>query len=334
MNKLGIPLLLDKYSRFHNYLRISLTERCNFKCRYCVYDQDIDYTPNDKLLNSDELIRLAKMFVSVGVNKIRLSGGEPTIYKGLSKFIYEIGKIPEVKTLAMTTNGFLLHKKLDEYQNNGLNAINISLDTFNPIKFEYISRMKGHNNILKSIHKALEFENKIKLKINCVVMKGVNDNEILDYIEFIKDKPINVRFIEFFSIGNNGWNKNKMIPFKDIKNIIQNKYGSLTPIIDDPNETSKNFKLNNIQGSVSFITSVTEPFCGTCNRIRLLSDGNFRRCLHDDNMLNLKELLNETDDFILEKISNHLKEKKRAHAGMDIISKLQKDGYQMIKIGG
>lgn len=329
------PILQDNFNRFHNYLRISLTEKCNFSCRYCVYEQDIDYTPKDKRLTEDEFLRLTKCFVQAGVTKIRLSGGEPTIYKGLSRFISEIGTLPGIQTLAMTTNGLLLSKHLKEYKDHGLNALNISLDTFDDKKAEFISRRKGHHIVLKSIHTALEL-GYTNLKLNCVVMKGVNDDEIFDFIEFVRDKPINIRFIEFFSIGNNGWDKDKMIPFADSIKQIEEKYGKLKRKDDHYTDTAKNYTLEGIQGSISFITSVTQPFCGSCNRIRLLSSGHFRRCLHDDNMLNLKEMIQKgySDDVLLEAISTHLKGKKRAHAGMDIISKLQKDGLQMIKIGG
>jgi len=329
------PILQDGHNRFHNYLRISLTEKCNFSCRYCVYEQDIDYTPKEKRLTEDEFLRLTKCFVSAGVTKIRLSGGEPTIYKGLSRFISEIGTLPGIQTLAMTTNGLLLEKHLKEYKDNGLNALNISLDTFNAEKAEYISRRKGNHLVLKSIHTAIDL-GYTNLKLNCVVMKGVNDDEIFDFIEFVRNKPINVRFIEFFSIGNNGWDKDKMIPFETIISRIESKYGPLKRKDDHYTDTAKNYTLEGIQGSISFITSVTQPFCGSCNRIRLLSSGHFRRCLHDDNMLPLKEIIRKgySDDVLLETISTHLKGKKRAHAGMDIISKLQKDGLQMIKIGG
>ncbi len=329
------PILQDKFNRFHNYLRISLTERCNFSCRYCVYEQDIDYTPKHKLLSEDEFLRLTRLFVKAGVTKIRLSGGDPTVYKGLPRFIREIGQMPEIKTLAMTTNGLLLHKKIDEFHKNGLNALNISLDTFKEDKFEYISRAKGHHLVMKSIYRALDLGfNPVKL--NCVVMKGVNDDELLDFVEFVKHKPVNIRFIEFFSIGNNGWDKDKMVTFDEMKTRIENKYGPLIRKNDHFAETAKNYTLQGFVGSVSFITSVSMPFCGTCNRIRLLSDGNFRRCLHDDNMLHLKDIIlkNKSDDLLLEAISQHLKGKKKAHAGMDIISKMQTDGLQMIKIGG
>lgn len=331
----NLPILSDKFNRFHNYLRISLTEKCNMKCRYCVYDQDIQYSPKNKLLTNDQFLHLTKLFVKAGVTKVRLTGGEPTIYKGISKFIYEIGKLEGIKTLAMTSNGTILYKKLTEFKENGLTNLNLSLDTFNSKKAEYLTQTRFHSNVLKSIDKALEL-GITPLKINCVLMKGVNDDEVFDFIEFVRDKPINIRFIEFFSIGDNGWSKDKTVSFNSLKQQIEQKYGPLKPKNDHYTETAKNFNLESIQGDISFITSVTKPFCGSCNRIRLLSTGEFRRCLHDDNMFNFKVALeqNYSDDVILEAISQHLKGKKKAHAGMDIISSTMKNGVEMIKIGG
>jgi cyclic pyranopterin phosphate synthase len=327
------PILQDKFGRFHNYLRVSLTEHCSFNCVYCVYDQDIDYTPKNKLLTEDELLRMIKLLVSAGVTKIRLTGGEPTIYKGLPRLIEEVGGI--VKTLGMTTNGFMLHKKLEDYKKQGLNALNISLDSFNEAKSEMISRTKGHSFVMKSIYKAIDL-GYAPLKINCVMMKGVNDDELLDFVAFAKEYNVNIRFIEFFSIGNNGWSKDKMVSFSEMKSRIEEKFGPMIPIPMEFGDTAKNFNLTDFKGSVSFITSVTQPFCAKCNRIRLLSNGMFRRCLHDDRMLDLKDLLNKqaSDEAILEYMSSFIKRKEAAHAGMDIISKLQKDGLQMIKIGG
>ena len=329
-----LPILSDNHKRYHNYLRISLTEQCNFRCQYCSVSTQVDFTPKDQLCNEDHFLRMIHAFIQAGVTKIRLTGGEPTIYKGLSKLIYEIGQKEEVKTLAMTTNGYILHKKINEYAKNGLNAINISLDTFNEERFQTISRIKGLKHVLKSIDKALELG--IKVKINCVVMKGVNDDEICDFIEFVRDKNINVRFIEFFAIGDNLWNSNKMVSFKDMKEIIESKYGPLIRKNDHYTETAKNFTLEGFKGNISFITSATKPFCGGCNRIRLLSTGEFRRCLHDDNMLNIRKIidLGYKDDVLLEAISQHLKGKHKAHAGMEWIAENMKNGVQMIKIGG
>ena len=330
------PILMDNFGRFHNYLRISLTERCNFKCRYCsVSDESIVYTPKNQLLEYNQFFHLTKLFVQAGVDKIRLTGGEPTIYPHFDRFLYDVGQLKEIKSIGVTSNGSVLWKKLDEYQKNGLTHLNISLDTFRPEKNEYITQTKFHHNVLKSIDRALELGYK-PLKVNCVVMKGVNDNEILDFVEWVKDKPINIRFIEFFAIGDNQWSSNKMVSFQDMKNIIESKYGPLQQKAEQPNDTAKNFTLPGFVGSISFITPATENFCSTCNRVRLLSTGEFRRCLHDDHMLNIKELLSKgyPDDIILEAISVHLKGKKRQHADMDFIAEHMKHGKSMVKIGG
>ena len=330
------PILLDQYGRFHNYLRISLTERCNFKCQYCtVSDANIEYTPKNKLLKEDDFLRMIHLFVKAGVDKIRLTGGEPTIYKGLSRMIYEIGKMPQVKILGMTTNGATLYKKLDEYKQNGLNRLNISLDTFCPQKNEMITQTKFHGHVIKSIDKAISlgFE---PLKINCVVMRGINDNEIYDFVEYTREQNVNVRFIEFFAIGDNRWTESKMVKLEEMIQIIEQKYGKLERENDHYTETAKNFRLPGFKGSISFISSVSVPFCAGCNRIRLLSSGDFRRCLHDDNMLNLRSLIEQQlpDDIILEAISHHLKGKYKHHAGMDFISTQMKYGKSMVTIGG
>ena len=329
------PILQDSFGRFHNYLRISLTERCNFNCVYCVYDQDIQYTPKPELLTYDELVRLTKLFVYAGVDKIRLTGGDPLMYKKLPEFIKEIGGMPEVKKLGMTTNGFKLYQRLEEFKENGLNVLNMSLDSFVPEKAERLSRTKGYQHVIQSVHKAL-YLNYSPLKLNCVVMRGVNDDELLDFVEFVRDKNVNVRFIEFFSIGNNGWDRSKMVPYAEMKQRIEERFGPMTPSELKFGDTARNFTIPNFVGTVSFITSVSQPFCAKCNRVRLLSNGLFRRCLHDERMLDVKDAMRKgaSDQAILELISAFIKKKEAAHAGMDIISKLQTDGMRMIQIGG
>ncbi len=326
-------ILHDKFGRFHNYLRISLTEHCNFNCLYCVYDQDIQYTPKPELLTQEEMLKLTNLFISAGVTKIRLTGGEPTIFKGLPKFISEIG--PKVKQLGITTNGFMLYKHLEEYKKNGLNLLNISLDSFNTEKAEKIARTKGHKHVMRSVYKAIDLGYS-PLKINCVVMRGINDDELLDFVEFTRDRDVNVRFIEFFSIAENGWSANKMVPYKEMVSRIEAKYGPLKFDELKFGDTARNCKIDGFKGTVSFITSSSNPFCAKCNRIRLLSSGLFRRCLHDDRMFDLKDLLRKgaSDDAILESISSFMKKKEHGLAGMHNISKLQKNGLEMIKIGG
>ncbi|CAN1228749.1 GTP 3',8-cyclase, mitochondrial [Linum grandiflorum] len=241
-------MLVDSFGRMHTYLRISLTERCNLRCQYCMPSEGVELTPSPQLLTLDEIVRLAGLFVSSGVNKIRLTGGEPTVRKGLD-------------TLAITTNGLTLAKKLPNLKANGLTSVNISLDTLVPAKFEFLTRRKGHQRVVDSIHAAVECGYN-PVKVNCVVMRGLNDDEICDFVELTRDKPINVRFIEFMPFDGN-----------------MKQFPSLERIKDHPTETAKNFKIEGHLGTVSFITSMTEHFCAGCNRLRLLADGNFKVCL-------------------------------------------------------
>ena len=229
----------------------------------------------------------------------------------------------------------MLYKHLDTYKANGLNLLNISLDSFNEEKAEKIARTKGHKHVMRSVYKAIDLGYS-PLKINCVVMRGINDDELLDFVEFVRDKDVNIRFIEFFSIAENGWSANKMVPYKEMVSRIEEKYGPLQFEELKFGDTARNAKLPGFKGTISFITSSSNPFCAKCNRIRLLSSGLFRRCLHDDRMFDLKDLLRKgaSDDAMLESISAFMKKKEHGLAGMHNIERLQKNGLEMIKIGG
>ncbi|CAG8654929.1 3709_t:CDS:2, partial [Paraglomus occultum] len=190
--------LTDKFNRQHTYLRISVTERCNLRCTYCMPAEGIDLTPSDKLLSSDEIIRIARLFVSQGVTKIRLTGGEPTIRKDIVDLVGELNKLKPLglQTIAMTSNGIALPKKLPQLVENGLNLLNISLDTLDPLKFELITRRKGLNQVIRTIDQAISLGLR-PIKVNCVVMRGINDQEVADFVEFTRDRSVDVRFIEY-----------------------------------------------------------------------------------------------------------------------------------------
>ncbi|CAG8611656.1 2264_t:CDS:2, partial [Scutellospora calospora] len=190
--------LTDRFERQHTYLRISLTEKCNLRCTYCMPAEGVDLTPSHKLLTTKEIIHIARLFVSQGVNKIRLTGGEPTVRKDLVDLIGELGKLKKhgLQTLAMTSNGIALKRKLPELVKNGLNLLNISVDTLDPLKFELITRRKGLERVMESIDQAIDLGLR-PLKLNCVVVRGVNDQEVIDLIEMTRTKAIDVRFIEY-----------------------------------------------------------------------------------------------------------------------------------------
>lgn len=218
-------MLTDSFGRFHNYLRISLTERCNLRCQYCMPAEGVELTPKSHLLSQEEIVRLANLFICSGVNKIRLTGGEPTIRKDIEDICLHLSSLKGLKTLAITTNGIILKKKLPKLKECGLNALNISLDTLVPAKFEFMTRRKGHERVMESINSAIEIGFN-PVKVNCVIMRGVNDDEICDFVELTREKPINVRFIEFMPFDGNIWNSKKLVPYAEMLDTVVRYGGS------------------------------------------------------------------------------------------------------------
>lgn len=326
-------MLVDSFGRLHTYLRISLTERCNLRCQYCMPAEGLELTPSTRLLSKNEIIRLADLFVSSGVAKIRLTGGEPTIRKDIEEICLELSSLNGLKTLAMTTNGIILAHKLPRLRECGLSLLNISLDTLVPAKFEFMTRRKGHDRVMKSIDAAIELGYN-PVKVNCVVMRGFNDDEICDFVELTREKPINVRFIEFMPFDGNVWNVKKLVPYSEMLDILVKKFTGLQRIQDDPTETAKNFRIDGHLGMVSFITSMTEHFCAGCNRLRLLADGNFKVCLFGPSEVSLRDPLRHgvDDNELKEIIGAAVKRKKAAHAGMFDLAKTP--NRPMIHIGG
>lgn len=326
-------MLIDSFGRMHTYLRISLTERCNLRCHYCMPPEGVDLTPKPQLLSLNEILRLAYLFVTSGVDKIRLTGGEPTVRKDIEEACFHLSKLKGLKTLAMTTNGLTLARKLPKLKESGLTSVNISLDTLVPAKFEFLTRRKGHEKVMESINAAIEVGYN-PVKVNCVVMRGFNDDEICDFVELTRDRPINIRFIEFMPFDGNVWNVKKLVPYAEMLDTVVKKFPDLRRMQDHPTETAKNFKIDGHHGNVSFITSMTEHFCAGCIRLRLLADGNFKVCLFGPSEVSLRDPLrqNASDDELREIIGAAVKRKKAAHAGMFDIAKTA--NRPMIHIGG
>lgn len=194
----------------------------------------------------------------------------------------------------MTSNGIALERKLSTLKTNGLNALNISLDTMDPLKFQLITRRNGFEKVMRCIDEALRIEID-SLKVNCVVMKGINENEILKFVEFIKHRPLQVRFIEYMPFDGNKWNFKKFVSFKEMTDLIECAHGRLERISQDPNDTSKDYRLAKHEGSLGFITSMSKNFCGGCNRIRLTADGNLKVCLFGASEISLRDELRRGD---------------------------------------
>ncbi|OVA13061.1 Elongator protein 3/MiaB/NifB [Macleaya cordata] len=326
-------MLLDSFGRLHTYLRISLTERCNLRCQYCMPAEGVDLTSNPLLLSQNEIVRLANLFVSSGVDKIRLTGGEPTIRKDIEDICLQLSNLKGLKTLAITTNGITLARKLPKLKECGLNAVNISLDTLVPAKFEFMTRRKGHAKVMESINAAIDLGYN-PVKVNCVVMRGFNDDEICDFVELTRERPINVRFIEFMPFDGNVWNVKKLVSYSEMLDKVEQQFKSLKRLRDHPTDTAKNFRVDGFCGTVSFITSMTEHFCAGCNRLRLLADGNFKVCLFGPSEVSLRDPLRSgvDDEGLKEIIGAAVKRKKASHSGMFDIAKTA--NRPMIHIGG
>lgn len=332
-------ILVDNFKRKHTYLRISLTERCNLRCQYCMPEEGIDLTPNDKILTRQEIHKIAKLFVDAGVDKIRLTGGEPLVRKDIEDIAADLGSLPGLKTLAMTTNGIVLARKLPALHKAGLNLLNISLDTLDPDKFVLITRRNGHEKVLESIHLAIDMGYR-PVKINCVVMRGINDQEIGDFVAMTQNKPIEVRFIEYMPFDGNRWNDKKFVSYKDMLEIIKKRFSNLERVPDDemgPNETAKTWRVPSFMGRIGFITSMTDHFCNTCNRLRLTADGNLKVCLFGRTETSLRDAIRSgsSDEELKELISASVQRKKASHDGMyDMYQIAQNKNRPMIKIGG
>ena len=327
--------MTDSFARKHTYLRISISEKCSLRCVYCMPEGGVDLTPSSQLLTVDEIERLVRLFAMAGVTKVRLTGGEPTIRKDLPDIVKRIAGVPGISDVGITSNGLVLAKegKLKDLQSAGLSLLNLSLDTLRPDRFVQLTRRKGQERVMAAIDKALAL-GYAPVKVNVVVMKGVNDDELVDFVELTREKDVNVRFIEYMPFDGNVWSDDKMVRYQDMKGEIEGAGYGLERLDDGYGEVAKNYRVSGFVGSVSFITSMTSAFCGECNRIRLMADGNIKVCLFGNNEVSLRDAIREgaSDEDLLAVMSAAVDRKKRAHAGIDILHTLK--NRPMVKIGG
>ena len=293
--------LTDTFQRQHDYLRISITEKCNLRCLYCMPEEGVPQSPPAELLTTPEIFMLSSLFVSQGVTKIRLTGGEPTVRHDILPLMHQIGSLRSqgLRELCLTTNGISLHRKLDSMVEAGLTGVNLSLDTLDPWQFQIMTRRKGFEAVMKSIERILEMNKLgagIKLKINCVVMRGMNEKEIIPFVELGREQELEVRFIEYMPFDGNKWSKGKMLGYKEMLETIREKYPSLKKVQDHKNDTSKTYEVPGFSGKIGFITSMTHNFCGTCNRLRITSDGNLKVCLFGNAEVSLRDILRQSNN--------------------------------------
>ncbi|XP_059375390.1 molybdenum cofactor biosynthesis protein 1-like isoform X3 [Carassius carassius] len=325
--------LMDSFGRRHNYLRISLTEKCNLRCQYCMPQEGVMLTPRSQLLTAEELLILARLFVQEGVNKIRLTGGEPLIRPDVLHIIAELRKLEGLKTIAVTTNGMNLTRLLPSLKKAGVDLLNISLDTLVPAKFEFITRRKGFHKVMEGIEKAIEMGYN-PVKVNCVVMRGLNEDELIDFVSLTERKPLDVRFIEYMPFDGNRWNFKMMVSYQEMLDCIKQKWPNLEPVAGEETDTAKAFRVPGFQGQLGFITSMSEHFCGSCNRLRITADGNLKVCLFGNSEVSLRDFLRSgaTEEELLHIIGTAVGRKKKQHAGMFNISQMK--NRPMILIGG
>lgn len=326
-------MIEDSFGRVHDYLRISLTDNCNFRCFYCMPEEDYDFTPASRLMQTDEIIRLAEIFVAQGVKKIRLTGGEPLVRKDAAKIIEALGKLPV--ELNITTNGTRINEMLPVLQAANIKSINISLDTLQPEKFFTITRRDVFHQVKSNIE--LLLQHKIGVKLNMVVMKGLNDNEILDFIAWTKYNPIQVRFIEFMPFSGNRWTSNKLFSLEEILAVIEKEY-TILPVKAAPHDTAKSFMVPGHDGSFAVISTMTSPFCSSCNRMRLTADGKLKNCLFSKGETDLLTALRAGEEVLpLIKSSIWAKEKElggQLHTHFENIDAELLMNRSMITIGG
>lgn len=326
-------MITDQFGRTHNYLRISLTDNCNLRCFYCMPEENYDFTAHAKLMQADEIDTIAKIFVEHGVTKIRLTGGEPFVRKDASKIIKNLGKLPV--QLTCTTNGIRIDDMLPEIIQSDFQSINISLDTLQKEKFLKITRRDYFDRVLRNID--LLLQHNIKTKINVVAMKDINDDEISDFIAFTKDHPVEVRFIEFMPFSGNRWSSNQVMTQKDILDIIREKY-DFNPLSVGFHDTAKPYSIDGHKGSFSIISTMSEPFCSGCNRIRLTADGKLKNCLFSKKETDLLTPLRNGED-ILPIIESSIWSKAKTQGGQlnEQFEKINTSIIQnrsMINIGG
>ncbi|KAK2062664.1 molybdenum cofactor biosynthesis protein A [Colletotrichum caudatum] len=293
--------LTDTFRRQHDYLRISVTERCNLRCVYCMPEEGVPLSPTSELLTTPEIVLLSSVFVSQGVTKIRLTGGEPTVRRDIVPLMQQIGALRPrgLRELCLTTNGLSLHRKLDSMVEAGLTGVNLSLDTLDPHMFRVMTRRNGFDAVKKSINRILELNRHgagIKFKINCVVMRGRNDAEIVPFVDMTRDTDVEVRFIEYMPFDGNKWNKGKMLGYAEMLDVIRARHPTLAKVQDHKNDTSKTWHVPGFAGRIGFITSMTHNFCGTCNRLRITSDGNLKVCLFGNTEVSLRDILRKSNN--------------------------------------
>jgi GTP 3',8-cyclase len=309
--------LIDSYGRRHNNLRISVTDRCNIRCFYCMPADNVQFMERRELLTYEEIERFVRVAVTLGVNKIRLTGGEPLVRRDLHKLVARIAAIPQIKDIGVTTNGILLAEQARQLWDAGLRRINVSLDALDPVRFKEITRRDGYEKVLGGIQAAQRagFD---PVKINAVSVRGMTEDQIVPFGHFARETGVELRFIEFMPLdADNAWERDKVLFAHEIIETLSREIMPLLPCgVDDPSAPATDYEFADGVGRVGFIASVSRPFCMSCNRFRLTADGKLRNCLFSLEETDVKSLVRDsgaTDADIATAICECIAAKKEGH---------------------
>jgi cyclic pyranopterin phosphate synthase len=326
--------LVDSYGRRIKSMRISITDKCNFRCTYCMPAEGLPWLKKSEILSYEEIERIARVAVDIGIEQIRLTGGEPLVRRDAAELVRMLSKIEGLRSLSMTTNGVLLKQQASKLAEAGLIRINVSLDSLLREKFAQLTRRDQLDRVLEGLEELEKYPSIHPIKINAVAMRGFSEEEVLDFANLARRKAYSVRWIEFMPLdADQIWRKEDILTGGEIKAIIEAAYGPLVPIkTGDPSETARRYTFSDGIGEVGFINPVSEPFCASCDRIRLTVDGQLRTCLFATEETDLRVVIRSTtDDEVLaetlrravwhKELKHHIGDKqfKRASRSMSMI---------------
>jgi cyclic pyranopterin phosphate synthase len=307
-------MLIDTFGRAHNNLRISVTDRCNLRCTYCM-PEEVVFLDRRELLTFEEITHFVRVAAPLGINKLRLTGGEPLLRRDLPRLVRMLADIPGIKDVGLTTNGLLLAQQAQALYDAGLRRINISLDTLDPQRFREVSRRDGLEQVLAGIE-AAQRAGFTPIKINAVSIRGLTEREVVPLARYAREQGLELRFIEYMPIGAAAWERNKVYFAHEILEQLEREVCPLVPADDyDPRAPAMDFQYTDGRGRVGIIASVSRPFCMSCNRLRLTSEGKLRNCLFAINEVDIKPLLREQPDDarLAEMICQNVRDKWEGH---------------------
>ena len=325
--------MLDKLNRKIDYLRISVIDRCNLRCVYCMPEEGVESIPHEEILTYDEILRICETVSQLGIKKIKITGGEPLVRKDIVNLIRDIKNLDKIEQVTLTTNGILLYDMLDDLYDAGIDAINISLDTLKKDNFKQITRRDGLEKVLMAIDKAYNLG--IRVKINCLAIRDFNINELADIANFAKDREIDVRFIELMPIGFG--KKYTQIDNDEILSILESNFGAFEQVTEKRgNGPAKYYKNKDMKGCIGFISAISHEFCESCNRIRLTSNGFLKLCLHYNKGIDLKAPIRSgiSDEDLKELIHDTIWNKPLSHKFGHTNGEKDIEVKNMVQIGG